>query len=810
MLNALISQRAQSWFSQPDCPARAIIDHISQRGFLRDAQIEAIKTYLFLKIEGGNRPLWQLLCEGGLTQSEDLSRLHISEQAREVLEENKAARALFEYSRSKANGGTRTLLPDLEKYLLDHMGEVDCQSVIQKIFYDVAYPDYLFSLPMGAGKTFLMAAFIYLDLYFAQNEPHNKTWAHNFILLIPSGLKSSLVPSLKTIENFDATWVLPEPAASNVKKLIRFEMLDQPKSASKSNKARSPNAVKVAEHQPFEDLMGLVMVTNAEKVVLDRVKIDAQGTLIEETEDEKDNFANELRNLIGKIPNLQILIDEVHHAATDDIKLRQVVNNWSRRGNINGVLGFSGTPYLSSGESVPVAPGMSVKFSQITNTVFYYPLTRAIEGFLKKPTVRTLSEVQSSSIVRRGVEDFLAQHGDVIYLSGQTAKLAIYCGSIERLEEEIYPLLLEMGIAPDDILKYHRGNKTHPAPGGAESEWKTLDTSLSKKRIILLVQIGKEGWDCRSLAGVILSQKGDCPTNMVLQTSCRCLRQMDGIAPDGKPETAGIWLNTENARALDKQLKEEQHTSIEEINKLGKSGAVEMRPRFSRVDYLKLPPVDFYQMRVQYDTFSAQEATPRATIAAIDAASLRRNAQIQTGALGASDEVSRRFLDDERGEVADFNAWLLHICKGSFGALSLSQLRVFESEIRPLFDEITYDDGGVRRFNALFDEAKIAARIRLAFHDQRTLHSKCEILKTEARLLIVEKLKEIAADKKNLYPDQADIETMLKLDQSGQNAGKYLQEQGEQRQKAFEALKAQGLEHLLPASGSELSASVKN
>jgi hypothetical protein len=602
---------------------------------------------------------------------------------------------------------------------------------------------------------------------------------------------------------------LPEPAASSIKKIIRFEMLDQPKSASKSNKARSPNAVKVAAHQPFENLMGLVMVTNAEKVVLERVQIDEQGTLFEESEDEKDKLANELRNLIGKIPNLQILIDEVHHAATDDIKLRQVVNAWSRKGNINGVLGFSGTPYLSSPENVAVGAGMSVKFSQITNTVFYYPLTRAIEGFLKKPTVRTLSEVQSSSIVRRGVEEFLAQYGDKNYRGGQTAKLAIYCGTIERLENEVFPMLLEMGIAADDILKYHRGNKQHKISVEAEREWRTLDTALSRKRIILLVQIGKEGWDCRSLTGVILSQKGDCPTNMVLQTSCRCLRQMDGLAPDGLPESAGIWLNADNAKALDKQLKEEQHTSIEEINKLGKSDAVAMRPRISRVDYLKLPPVDFYQMRVLYSSETTQQATPQATIAAIEAASFKRNAEVQTGALGARDEVTRRFLDDERGEIADFNGWLLSIARASFNALSMRDLRAFEGELRALFDAITYDEDGVRRFNAQFNEAKIATRVRLAFHDRRTLHSTSEVVKQEARLLIVGKLKEIAADK-SLYPSEEEVETMRTLDESGQSAHKYLQEQNEQHQKAFEALKAQGLEHLLPAASSDISAPVRN
>ena len=35
---------------------------------------------------------------------------------------------------------------------------------------------------MGAGKTYLMAAFIYLDLYFANNEPDNPAFAHNFIV----------------------------------------------------------------------------------------------------------------------------------------------------------------------------------------------------------------------------------------------------------------------------------------------------------------------------------------------------------------------------------------------------------------------------------------------------------------------------------------------------------------------------------------------------------------------------------------------------------------------------------------------------
>ena len=54
---------------------------------------------------------------------------------------------------------------------------------------------------------------------------------------------------------------------------------------------------------------------------------------------EEYNAANELRAVIGKIPNLSIYIDEVHHAVDEDIKLRYVVNNWTSNGTINSVIG---------------------------------------------------------------------------------------------------------------------------------------------------------------------------------------------------------------------------------------------------------------------------------------------------------------------------------------------------------------------------------------------------------------------------------------------------------------------------------------
>ncbi|WP_169704760.1 hypothetical protein [Runella slithyformis] len=135
-------------------------------------------------------------------------------------------------------------------------------------------------------------------------------------------------------------------------------------------------------------MMGLILVINAEKVILDRLEIKNQLEVIEKTDDEKDKSANELRNLIGKIPNLSIHVDEVHHAAGDDIKLRQVVAQWNRNGTVTSVLGYSGTPYLPTPECINVGGGLQIRFSQITNTVYYYRLVTVIQRFLNKPEIK--------------------------------------------------------------------------------------------------------------------------------------------------------------------------------------------------------------------------------------------------------------------------------------------------------------------------------------------------------------------------------------------------------------------------------------
>jgi len=780
MFSDIILSKSKAWIESPACKVKEVLSYIRTRGFLRQPQIEAIEVYLFLKLAGENKPLWRLLTEGFFSEGIDLANLQLTEKVREAFTSSVQARSLYEFVRKQSGNSTRTPSPQ-ENLIANNIDSIDFVQASKQIFYGVEYNDYLLSLPMGAGKTYLMAAIMYLDLYFATNEPDNKLFAHNFLVLIPNGLKTSIVPSLKTIEKFDPAWVVPEPAATALKNLIRFEVLDEPKSASKSNKTKNPNVQKIARHQPFDDLIGLIAVVNAEKVILDKLDLKKHGELFEVTEDETYDLSNELRKTIGQIPNLQIHIDEYHHvpptmtgtdassglSAKDEIKLRGVVTGWAKRGTINGVLGYSGTPYISKREKIEISENISFQSEQITNTIYYFPLINAVQTFLKNPQIK-FGEVGLSSkqIVKRGVEEFLKEYGNTVYPDGTIAKLAIYCGLIDRLEDEIYPFLTgEMNIDDKALLRFHIGNAKHQQPAGSAAEFKMLDDPSSKKQIVLLAQIGKEGWDCRSLTGVILSQSGDCPKNMVLQTSCRCLREV----VRGGNESALVWLSNDNAKTLNEELAKKQKTSIDELNKAGKAKSADTLERFPRVEHLQLPPVNYYRLKVNYETLIDADQTPAQNkITAIKGNSFHKQAIVATRDLAAGDEVTRKVVKEIRGVAADFNRWKFDIVRGSFRPEMIDELRLFDDELKRIFESVTIEQNGRRYFDELHDVAGVNAAIRLAFHQHRDIHHSEEIVPASAELLIVEKLTAIPIPK-NYLPSKEETAQVISLDESGRD-----------------------------------------
>lgn len=792
MFYKLIQKKRDLWLTADNCPIRELLSYIISKAKLRDAQIEAVKTYLFLKIACQCRSLYDLFTDGEFNSNINWDELELTATARECLQNNPAAAALYEYA-SMPNDDGKPFSPKVLAKIKSAPNGIDYKSFFKNVFYNVSYSDYLFSLPMGAGKTYLMAAFIYLDLYFAENEPDNLAFAHNFIILAPSGLKSSVIPSLRTIQNFDPSWVIPEPAASNLKRKLIFEVLDQNKSANKSNKTKNPNVQKIAIHQPLQDLFGLVAVTNAEKVILDRVDVDekaGQLQLIEKTDDDKDRQANELRNLIGKLPHLSVFIDEVHHAATDDKKLRAVVNNWMENHTLNSVIGFSGTPYLAKVEKTYVAENLSLASIEISNIVYYYPLVNGIGNFLKKPMVKIVKDLPRLQIVEQGIRDFFANYKDTVYPDGTCAKLGIYCGLIETLETEIYPLAAKLAEeygfnASEVILRYHGGNKIYPKPTDSDLEFASLDKPFSKIRIILLAQIGKEGWDCRSLTGIILSQEGDCPTNMVLQTSCRCLRQVQKNAA----ETALICLNDSNAEALNKQLEQQHHISISEFER-GSSVQLTELKRFDRTKHLQLPPVKFYQLRVEHQELVVDER--RNTIQELSSATDNTK---HYGSI-TSAEMKDHLVDagiatqvtGSNHTVANYNSWLYSIAKGSFGPIAefMNLLQPHDAILRQLFKHITVVENGIVYFSPEYRIDLINANIRKAFYARRTFKSSEELIPEDARLLKVENFTSTVQTQTptSFYPDQSTVQRIVDAD-----AGKGV---SEEQQKTIAMLESIG------------------
>lgn len=753
MFYKIIEKKRNEWLSSPSCVITDLISYIEHQHKMRDAQIESIKTYLFLKIECQNRPLWELFASGKFNYT-NVDNLEVNRVTREVLESNPAALALWEYaSISDENGNVNS--PKILEAIKKSPDSIDYVSVIKDLFSNVSYSDYLFSIPMGAGKTYLMAALIYLNLYFAIAEPDNPIFAHNFILFVPSGLKSSIVPSLRDIQNFNPLWILPDPVASQLKNLIQYEWLQESSSASKSNIVKNPNARKISMQVAKPNLMGLVAVTNAEKVILDRVdkdfNIDASILKSLPAEDRKEYEAtlqaNELREQIGLIPGLCILIDEVHHAS-DDQKLRKVVNKWMEQSNFNSVLGFSGTPNMDPAAKIKITDDLSVKCTQYANVVTFYPLIKGIGNFLKIPVVRH-SNLDSTEIISRGLREFFSSYADTVYSSGASAKVAVYAPSIAVLEEEIYPVAYavcaELGINPTEtILKYHKGNSSYKVDEDAQFEFSTLDSPLSKKRIILLVGIGREGWNCKSLTGVILSQRNACPQNMVLQISCRCLREVD----NAHTETALIWLNKFNAEKLNQQLQEQQYTTIAEFGGKKPDDLITIY-RYSRMERLKLPPIDYYQIKINYNTVETAQVANIGEYLRTYQLPHVDSTVIYTQGFGQSNTASESAVRYGMTEIANFRLWLDLIVKESLGLLSIDTLTRYEAELKLLFEKITIRNGNNLVYNSDIDQSKVRSDIRNSFALRRSFNTKEELIPEEASLLKVNALKSPIEDNKS-------------------------------------------------------------
>ena len=268
----------------------------------------------------------------------------------------------------------------------------------------------------------------------------------------------------------------------------------------------------------------------------------------------------------------------------------------------------------------------------------------------------------------------------------------------------------------------------------------------------MLVQIGKEGWDC--------------PQNMVLQTSCCALRQVE----KGKNEKALIYLNTFNEKKLTDQLKQEQQMSIKDFENGSNTTKITLN-RYDRTKQIQPLAFDFYQLKLKFETLHMTQTNPAKSLDSIlqdlqsqEKRIIKEKEIIETTTDFTQDTHTTKIIESHATQRANFNFWLYGLIKQGFSMLSMHDLAPYTKQLQSIFIHITKDGF----FNPSFEIKAINQAIRLAFAPKRSLDSKQELIPQNAQLLITQNLTEQIhideKDEENFIPNQAKVERILQED----------------------------------------------
>jgi len=213
---------------------------------------------------------------------------------------------------------------------------------------------------------------------------------------------------------------------------------------------------------------------------------------------------------------------------------------------------YTGTPYVGN--------------QVLPEVVYAYSLHDAIKNkFLKKVDVNSFERTKDLTFVRETLSDFWKHHKGKRY-EGMLPKIAFFASTIDELENELRPrvenVMEELKIAQRRLLVNVGDEKLTTSDD--IREFNRLDTPESEKQVILLVNKGKEGWNCRSLFSVALFREPRSKI-FVLQATMRAMRSITDIQ-----ETASIYLTEECRKILAKELEANFRIDIEEFQSIGK------------------------------------------------------------------------------------------------------------------------------------------------------------------------------------------------------------------------------------------------
>lgn len=526
----------------------------NKTAFLRPPQFEALEMYIFLKEFCENRKLWQVF-------EEWYNRNGIFEGRRFAGRDIQGQGVLF----GVAEDGYETTKETFVRVF----------SQIKSMQQE--YPNFIFALTMGLGKTVLMATSIFYEFILANKYPKNELYCHNALVFAPD---KTVLQSLKEIQTFDKSKVIPAEYLNWLETNLKFYFLDE-----------SGDTLNAIENSKYN-----IIISNTQKIILKRdrkaktptqtlfgtdasrykaisIKSEwekiAEDAGIEDIDTELELTTNQRFFKLLRLKQLGIYVDEAHHIfgtkLSEDLttnskatSLRVTINelsaNLSRAGSrVVACYNYTGTPYVGN--------------RLLPEVVYSYGLQDAIcNGYLKKVDIKGYENIKDRTIAfcRIAISSFWERIGQK-RVEDMLPKLAFFASSIDELQNELRPaveqVLIENNIPVSKILVNVGDDRI--TSNDDLREFKNLDTPNSNKQFILLVNKGKEGWNCRSLFGVALHREPKSKV-FVLQATMRCLRQIGDYQ-----HTALVFLSDENTKILDNELQENFNVTLTDINNKG-------------------------------------------------------------------------------------------------------------------------------------------------------------------------------------------------------------------------------------------------
>ncbi len=575
-LHALIADQVAAWKkAEYPCEEFPVISEILayqtiqseadapvESRYLRSAQIEALTTYWYLRLVKETPTMLDLYKSAYPAKSDLRKALGLNSDAIRDLIEDIGLTGLLERVRTDH----------------DFVAAHKLESLRETVALD--YPSYILALTMGAGKTALIGSIIATEFAMALEYPDGP-FVQNALVFAP-GL--TIMRSLRQIAAMPFDRILPPRFFKHFAATVKLIF----------TRDGDPD-IPVIRGDSFN-----IVVTNTEKIRITKETVrkgDLKGVFSEAKADEaRSDLANRRLQAIASLPHLAVFSDEAHHTYGAGMekslkRVRETINYLHRRTNLITVVNTTGTPYL--------------KRQPLLDVVFWYGLSAGIkDGILKSVAgnihAYTFDSQSLDDFLAEVISDFIGKYGEVSLPAGHPAKLALYFPQVADLKEArplIEAKLMALGYPSDCVLAM-----TNESSAAEKAAFERLNDPDSRHRIIMLVNIGTEGWDCPSLFATALARQLRTSNNFVLQAACRCLRQVPG-----NRHPASIYLTEDNRKTLDKELQETYNETLNDLNIAGSN---------SRVAVIRLLKVNIPPLLVKQTIRRVQRsATPPAPLA---------------------------------------------------------------------------------------------------------------------------------------------------------------------------------------------------